>query len=310
MTIHLHAARLRARNTVKASGAHLLTDVSAEPDSLYKKCIVLTNQSASEIDIINVNTQKLVWSWRPTDSKIPKQHLKWFTYPDDAKPVYNRKYLLMNASGGAVALIRIADKKVVFYTHAGKNPHSSELLPDGNIVTASSTDNRLIVMHTDTTEKNRQPYKKVIPLPFAHNVVWDKKRSVLWSAGKNVLYKLKYNQDKLRPDLQVTDSILLPDTQAHDLFPVYQKDALWITLQTGVYCINLSSLQITPATFSRTKHIKSVSSGPKKWPVIIMQPKISWWSDEVLDSQGNTVFKQKGMKIYKARWLLPNSFSY
>lgn len=294
---------------------HSLADTSAhcsisKNDALHGKCVVLTNQASAEIDIVNITSNKVIWSWRPSDAGIPKEHLPWFKYPDDAKPVYNCNYLLINASGGAVALIRIADKKVIFYTYAGKNPHSSELLPDGNIVTASSTDNRLVIMHTDTTELAGQPYKKVIDLPFAHNVVWDKKRAVLWSAGQNKLYKLKYNNDQFHPDLKIIDSLLLPQTQAHDLFPVYKKDELWITFHTGVYSINMSTLQLTPAAFSLTQHIKSVSNGPDSWPVIIMQPKTSWWSDEVLDSHGHPVFKQPGMKIYKARWLLPNHFSY
>jgi len=39
-------------------------------------------------------------------------------------------------------------------------------------------------------------------------------------------------------------------------------------------------------------------------------PQEQWWTDEIRDVKGNTIFRQKGLKIYKARWLVTNSFSY
>jgi hypothetical protein len=272
--------------------------------------MVITDQTVPAIDIVDADFDKIVWTWQPNQSNITPYRMKWFSNPDDAKPVYNNKYLLINASGGGVALVRIADGKVIFYAYAGKNPHSSELLPDGNIVTASSEDNRLVIFHVDTTISPDAVYKKVIPLPFAHNVVWDKKRQVLWAAAMNKLYTLQYNFNCQYPDLAVKDSMWLPGDDAHDLFPVYGKDSLWFTNSQKVYYIDMKTKSVSPAQMEYPKNIKSVSSGPQNWPVIIMKPKVQWWSDEVLDKQGNIIFQQAGMKIYKARWFLPNLFSY
>src|SRR5699024_9501371 len=159
---------------------------------------------------------KSIWSWNASQSNIAAANVKWFSNPDEAKPVYNLKYLLINASGGGVALVRIKDGKAIFYAYAGKNPHSSELLPDGNIVTASSTDSRLVIFHVDTTVPPNKVYKKIIHIPFAHNVVWDKKRKVLWAAGDDHLYKLQYNFNCEKPNLIKKDSFPLPGNNAHD----------------------------------------------------------------------------------------------
>jgi len=115
-------------------------------------------------------------------------------------------------------------------------------------------------------------YRKVISLPFAHNVVWDKKRNILWAAGQNKLYKFKYNFNCTQPDLVPLNTILLPGTKAHDLFPVYGKDSLWFTNPTGTYQIALQTMDISRAETDYQQNIKSVSSGPQGWPTIIQLP--------------------------------------
>lgn len=279
-------------------------------DKIFSQQLLITDQSLNRIAIADVSTGKITWDWRASQSNVRPQDVKWFNTPSDAKAVYDDKYILLNASAGGVALVRIADKKTVFYAYAGGNTHSAELLPDGNIVAASSTGSYLTIFHTDTLHFSDHIYSKKIYLPFAHNVVWDKKRSLLWSAGKNKLYSFRYNFDCEHPDLIIVDSTMLPDTDAHDLFPVYGKDSLWLTTVHGVFKIDPSTKKITTVQGNYTKNIKNVSSGPKGFPVIGMLPKEKWWTDEVLDNKGNSIFQQKGLKMYKVRWLVPNHFSY
>src|SRR5699024_4787152 len=98
----------------------------------------------------------------------------------------------------------------------------------------------------------------------------------------------------------------------HDLFPMYGTDRLWLTTVKGMFEINLSTRDAETVKGGFTANIKSVSSGPssKGYPTIIMLPREKWWTDEVLDINGNVVFKQPGLRMYKVRWLLPNLFSY
>ena len=276
-----------------------------------KRCMVLAEQIQPAVVIVDAGRSgQVMWSWYPGESNIAPAHVPWFAQIDDVKPIYNRQYLLITSSARGAALIRIADKKVLWYTSPGINPHSCEVLPDGNIVIASSTDNHLLLYHTDTTNAYAASPQQIKTVPFAHNVVWDRKRQLLWAAGQNKLYSFRYNFNCSQPDLIPQDTFLLPGTQAHDLFPVYGKDSLWLTNPAGTYVVDLQTMDIARAQTDYQKNIKSVSSGPEGWPTLIQNPTTSYWSDGILDFDGNTVFRHSGWKIYKARWFLPNPFSY
>jgi hypothetical protein len=278
-----------------------------------KQCIVLCEQSVHRIAILDLDKKAITWEWQPEQSpNIKKEHAGWFKNPSDAKPVIGGTAILLNASGGGVALIRIADKKALFYAFAGGNTHSAELLPDGNIVSASSTGNFMTVFRTDTTQFPDNVYSKQFYLPSGHNVVWDKKQNLLWSAAKDQLKTFTYNFNRLQPDLTVKDSIQLPGTDAHDLFPVYGLPALWLTNTTATYYFNIEKNQASKVPLPYA-HVKSMSSGPSTLPTIFIHPdgtKGSWWTDEIYATDGKVIYKQHGLKIYKARWFVENAFSY
>lgn len=272
--------------------------------------IILAEQSQNRIVIINPFSDSIIWQWKADNSLKSSDHTKWFNAPSDAKPVLGGNYLLISASGGGVALIRVRDGKTLFYTYVGGNTHSSEILPDGNIVCASSTGNFLTIVRTDTILFPDTVLKKQIRIPFAHNVVWDNERQVLYTASTNKLYTLKYNFNCNNPKLEITDSIIIPENEAHDLFPVLDEDALWLTTSESIFKFNVLSEKFLELNIDNDCNIKSVSSGQGKMPVIIIRPKESWWTDEVLDINNNSIFIKEGFKIYKARWYVNNEFSY
>ncbi len=280
------------------------------PDSLAPvKLLIITDQALNRIIIIDAETREIVWEWACSIGTNNSKDSAWFGAPSDAKPVLNGSCILITTSKGGVALVRIRDKKTLFYAYAGGNTHSAAMLPDGNIVSASSTGNFLTVFHTDTLHYPAGIYSKKILLPFAHNVVWDKKRQLLWSAGKNKIYSFKYNFDCNHPDLIAQDSMVIPGTDAHDLYPVYGKDLLWLTTPENVFTFNPVTHELVTINGGITKNVKDISSGPLGYSTIRMLPKEQWWTDEVTDENGKTIFSQQGLKIYKARWLLPDSFS-
>lgn len=130
-------------------GEGMVADTAFKPGR-NSPCLLITDQSQNRIALAEVRSSRLIWQWRAGETDIRPQDTGRFKAPSDAKAVYEDKYILASASLGRVALIRIADKKTVFYMYVGGNTHSAERWPDGNIVTASSTGNYLTVIHTDS----------------------------------------------------------------------------------------------------------------------------------------------------------------
>lgn len=272
--------------------------------------IILAEQSQHRIVVVSPETHKIIWQWDAEKSNIPPLYRKWFNSPSDAKIIRNGQYILVTASGGGVALIRYSDKKTVFYAYAGGNTHSAEILPDGNIVCASSTGNFLTLFRTDTINFPFGIYSKKIRNQFGHNVVWDNKRKVLWCTAMDRLIAYRYNFNRENPDLVRIDSVQIPGTEAHDLFPVFNEDALWLTTSDHIFKFYVSSREFHKTDLVKESNIKSISSGPEHLPVILIRPKEQWWTDEILDMNNNSIFIEKGYRIYKARWFVTNTFSY
>ncbi len=272
--------------------------------------LIVTDQSQQRIACIDLKTRTVIWEWKAAIG-VPAIHQKWFSNISEGKLVYNGKYLLITASGGGVALVRISDKTTVFYTYVGGNTHSAEILPDGNIVAASSTGGVLTLIHVDLNNFPDHLYKKTLAMADAHNVVWDRRRQILWSASVGKLVGYTYNFNCKAPDLIVKEAIDLPATGCHDLFPVYGKDELWLSTSTKVWTISLKSKTIKE--IANLPRIKSIDSGPKGYPVIVLQgidTQKQWYNDKILDLTDKEIFRTGGLKMYKARWELPNEFSY
>ena len=93
--------------------------------------VILCEQATRQIIIVpedenwnEKSNQKWVWSARTSPDIRPEHGSYWFDYLTDAKPVMDLTHMLITGAGGAgggVTLVRIADKKVIFYNYAGWN---------------------------------------------------------------------------------------------------------------------------------------------------------------------------------------------
>lgn len=88
-----------------------------------------------------------------------------------------------------------------------------------------------------------------------------------------------------------------------------KKDKLYFTATHKNWIFNIRKKQLTEMK-SKYKSIKSISAEKKGKTPIIIVPKEQWWTDEILDLEGNSILRIPGLKIYKARWMVINAFSY
>ena len=286
-----------------------------KPFQLPEKAYVLAEQSRRAIVIRDAETNQNVWSWDPYTACVPSAHQNWFINPSEVKPVFNKRYILMTASGGAVALIRLSDHKLMFYANCGQNPHSAELLPDGNIVTAESRSGEINTFVVDTL-KVLGMKANTVKLGNAHNVVWDQKRACVYAtatmqAGVTALFRFKYNGDRNNPKLTNQQRIYTFEKESggHDLFPVVgAEDKLWLTAASAVYQVDLSTDTPTCEKVYSLPDIKSVCNGPDG--VLMLSPTEEWWAEGLTNEQGKALFQMDGARIYKGRWMIDNTFSY
>ena len=286
--------------------------VKNESFQLPAKAYVLAEQTRRAIVIRDAETQRNVWSWDPYTACVPSAHQDWFINPSEVKPVFNKRYILMTASGGAVALIRLSDHKLMFYANCGQNPHSAEILPDGNIVTAESKSGEINTFVVDTV--------KVLGMKAdtikLGNVVWDRKKECIYAtatiqAGVTALFRMKYNGDRNNPQLTNQTRIYTFDKESggHDLFPVYgEEDKLWLTAASAVYKFDISTDTPTCEKVYNTADIKSICNGPDG--ILMLKPTEEWWAEGLVNEKGEELFKMDGAKIYKGRWMIDNTFSY
>ncbi|WP_123864537.1 DUF6528 family protein [Chitinophaga barathri] len=306
----------RDSQPVTPSSEKIDTKSVAEAEAAAKKEIIICDQKNARIIMVDVaNGNAITWEWKANAAyaMIRSGAQGWFSNLSEAKLVYNNNYILATASGGGVALINISSKKAIWYDYAGGNTHSAELLPNGNIVTASTTGGYLKIFVTDTYINDESAQTGPIAFPDVHNVVWDHARQQLYAAGKNIIRVYSYNNSCRSPALTLKKTWTMPQGNAHDLFPVHGSTTdLWLTNSGHIYKFNVVTgafaLQKTQSA------VKSVTSGPSGYATILARATgvggETWRTDQVIDIAGAVVYKNTSLGLYKARWRLVNLFSY
>ena len=309
---------LEAAETVQSILEKVQT--KSAPTGPYSANIVCAEQKSGKIIIFKPSDENnsnwndpasVVWEWDASQSKeIKPEHRSWFFNPDECKPVLGTSHLLMTASGGGVALIRLSDKSTLFYAQAGGNPHSAALLPDGNVVSISSAGYFLVFAVPEKFMGPENVKSVRYPSHGGHGLVWDNSEKRLWVLGYTELAAYKYNFDKQNPILTKEFFVPLEGTPAsggHDLYPVPGQRQLFTTGQS-VAIFDLETRRFTE--ISNLRRIKSVSLSPSG-ELIVLSPTKEWWSESVtfLNEPLTPIGTRAEARIYKARWWVPNLMS-
>lgn len=270
--------------------------------------LVICDQSEARVAILDASEdwskdEAITWEWRARETDgLPEEARPWFEHPTDAKPVLGGEYLLITASGGGVALLRVHDQALLFQAYAGGNPHSAELLPDGGVVTASSTGNLLQCWRMEQPD---QPVQQ-LTLADAHGVCWDPHTSRLWALGGRELVALSYQGKDAEVPLAIVERYDLPDPGGHDLARSAQG---WLMLTTHAGAWNFDPRRpgfLPYGELASLPDLKSISDPirlPARWPTVFVAAEESWWSDTVRSTDPDWTRTLPGAQIYKARWM-------
>ncbi|MEV0439882.1 DUF6528 family protein [Streptomyces spectabilis] len=248
-----------------------------------------------------------------------------WVYPCEAKPrrLRGRTLVLTTASFGFVAAVEYPSGRRYWGTAIGPgddlfNPHSAEVLPDGNVAVACST-GALVRLYAASCGPDAARYAEA-RLKGAHGLHWDRARRVLWAVGDDDLVTYEVGGEPARPVLTQTSATPLPvavpgrTAGGHDLFPVAGRPGrLWVTTNAAVFQYEKRTgafVRDYPGhgLIDRAK-VKAVGNDPRTGQVLSTVPEgglgETWWTTRVTVHRPAGSYRLAGGGIYKARWWLP-----
>ena len=241
---------------------------------------------------------EIVWQWDAhlADDLPYEYRTKKFNSIDDCKPTPDFKQLMISSSSGAVAIVTLKDKKIVFLADV-PNAHSVEFLPGNKIVAAASIateGNRLMLFDT------AQPADLIDSdsLYSAHGVVWDEQRSSLYALGYDVLREYKILDEK---KFFLYNEWKIPGIDGHDLQLSPDGNRLFITEHTGAWKFDLNNFEFSKIDeFPDAENIKSLNQN-EAGRFVYTVPEESWWTYHVSFFNPSGILSFPDMKVYKVR---------
>lgn len=295
------------------------TEMIAGIDQQNKQ-IVVYNQNSETWD-----EEAVVWKWKPSLANGFKSYnlfASTYANPSDAKLRYSDFYggyvVVTTSSSGFVGVIDYETGECLFERNSNSsgenNPHAIELLPDGNVVVASSAGNSVTIYAASQGDGNG--YYQRYTLTNAHGLVWDPELEVLWALGYDELVAYEVGTDVSGPVLTVKEGMTYttPEKGGHDLYAVYgNSNLLWVTVHENIYQFNKET-----GTFAtcevlsdvQTLNVKSIGTQPFSGDIVCLIPNGAYasWDSDVVDwfaNDGNGQYtkesRQSAGAYYKAR---------
>jgi hypothetical protein len=268
---------------------------------------------SDDLFILNLNKTppEKVWKWNAaTRPDLPETMRGKFRTIAECKPVEDGDRILIAASSNGAAVIERKTGKVAFYATVF-NAHSIEMLPAGRVVVASShvpsaPGDRLIVFDLS------RPVQEVFhtELLWAHGVVWDPQRELLWALSDKELraYKL-VDWNSGTPALAKDVIYKLPDDGGHNLSAVPGTAMLSVSTAHRSWLFDRDRREFAPhPDIGDYARVKCIDVDPLNQRLVWVQAQgDNWWSDKLQLLHPTKTIQLPGERIYKARWLSTGS---
>jgi hypothetical protein len=283
------------------------------------EAIVITEQASDQILVLASEPgawekATITWRWRPTAANGFGDLVDNWGLPDEAKLRHrgDQAYLLTTDSYGLAAVVPYPQGTGAYWAaDVGRpnNPHSIELLPDGNVAVAASTGDWVRVF-TASQGPASTTYKE-FKLEDAHGVYWDAGNKLLWAIGGHELVGLRVGGTPAAPVLTKVRGATLSTNWGHDLQPVAgDPDRLWLTTGSQVYQYSIKQnafLQDFPGVEAINRvGVKSIgderASGQVLGTFVQTGNICTWCTDTVSLYEDEQAFLLHGAQIYKTRW--------
>lgn len=260
-----------------------------------------------------VDRRPVLWSWS-ADAAPDLADLdpgRTWALPDEAKSRVRqgRRFLVTTASGGLAAVVDTTTGATVWAVDTGSaNPHSAELLPDGNVAVAASGGGwvRLYAASLGPRSTAYAEYR----LPGAHGVQWDARSRRLWALGDGTLTALRVGGTVAAPTLTADRSVPLPERGGHDLAPVLASPGrFWVSTAAHLWRFDPSADRFTRVRLAderAERDIKSVGDEPGSGRLLTAAPDhagpCAWCTSVLTLHRPDGVRYLPGAQLYKARW--------
>ncbi|WP_158834948.1 DUF6528 family protein [Streptomyces sp. NRRL S-350] len=277
---------------------------------------VLVLQSAEELTAYRgPDTLPVVWSW--SADRVPEladlAPARSWTDPAEVKSRVRqgRRYLLTAAGGGLAAVVETATGRTRWAADLGPavNPHSIELLPDGNVAVAASAGG-WVRLYAASQGPRAAGYAE-FGLPGAHGVHWDGRTGLLWVLGDSALTALRVGGTPAAPTVAAVRSAPLPDRGGHDLAPVLAAPGrFWVSTLTGLWQYDPSADRfavVRLADPAAERDVKSVGDEPgRTGRLLTVAPDhtgpCDWCTSVITLHRPEGTRSLRGTHLYKARW--------
>ena len=187
-------------------------------------------------------------------------------------PYYEKDVIIACSSGGWAGVIDYKARTVLWEWAPGSgNFHSIEMMPNGDVVIAGSSDDGRIY-YVPLSAGETKPCH-TIDSPHGHGVMWDPQNEWLWVLDYDEVYACTVSgtgKDTKLARISGYEAPFDKNPDGHVLSPVYgEPGKYWVTSSARMYQFDAETVELSPASSAyNDKTVKGIAYFPDKTMVM------------------------------------------